>query len=286
MRKLRLPTVDFATAFSSAVSGVGDATLSAQYSLNMPNRATLELNYIAAAKAANLYSMNRLVATRGSDPVVAGTLRKSHLSKLYTQYFVAEKKPARNFYNKILVTANGKCPFCGDVGQVKNLDHYLPKANFPIYSVLPVNLIPCCRDCNSEKLNAFSTTQGGQSLNPYFDDDKFFDEKWIGARVVAGAPPIMEFFVLAPIHWTAVDQARVKAHFDDYSLASRFGVEAGVEISEAIQTRRTTLAGHSPAEYAAHLKEASDLSPALINNWRRVMYAALAADAWFCSHPH
>lgn len=265
---------------------MADPALVSQYLSAIPNRVVNETAYVNAAKAGALYAFPRVISTRGSDPVIVGTLKKSHLSKLYTQYFAADQKPARHIYNKLLVTANGKCPFCGDIGHVKNLDHYLPKANFPLYSVMPANLVPCCRDCNSEKLNSFSLTQSGQSLNPYFDDNKYFNERWISARVVAGAPPIVEFFVSAPAHWSADEQARVKAHFSDYSLASRFGVEAGGEISEAIQTRRTRLANHDPAEYADHLKEVSDISPALINNWRRVMYAALAADAWFCSHPH
>lgn len=286
MRKLPPPTIDFDTAFLEAVSGIGDLTLAGQYLSSITNRAATEAVYVNAAKAASLHAFPRVISTRGSDPVITGTLTKSHLSKLYTQYFAADQKPARHIYNKLIVTANGKCPFCGDIGHVKNLDHYLPKANFPLFSVMPSNLIPCCRDCNSEKLNSFSNTQAGQSLNPYFDDDKYFTERWISARVVAGAPPIMEFFVSAPAHWSAVEQARVEAHFSDYSLASRFGVEAGGEISEAIQTRRTRLADHDPVEYSDHLREVSDISPALTNNWRRVMYAALAADAWFCSHPH
>lgn len=286
MRKLTPPTVDFEAAFVAAVSGVADAALTGQYLSDMPDRGVAEAAYVAAATIANLYTFPRVLSGRGLDPLIVGTLKKSHFSKLYSQYFVPDKKPARALYDKLIVTANGKCPFCGDVGHVKTLDHYLPKANFPVYSVLPANLVPCCRDCNSEKLNAFPTTQDGQSIHPYYDDDKYFNERWLSARVVPGSPPILEFFVSAPVHWSPTEKARVEAHFSGYSLAARFGVEAGGEMSEAIQTRRTLLFGHSPAQYADHLQEVSDLSPALINNWRRVMYATLAADAWFCSQQH
>ena len=76
------------------------------------------------------------------------------------------------------------------------------------------------------------------------------------------------------------------AHFREYDLAERFGVEAGADLAETIDTRRTTLHGFSPLEYSDYLREKSENMSLPVNNWRRVMFSSLANDNWFCAHPH
>lgn len=282
MKKLSIPTVNFTEALAVTISGIGNAGAQLAHTNAFGNSAGIEAAYAAAAQAANLYTFPRVVGGDDLDPPVHGGLNKSHLTKLYTQYFVPEGKPARRIYDAIKVSANGKCPLCGGVGHVRTLDHYLPKANFPVYSVLPINLVPCCRDCNSEKLNAFSTTRDRQTLHPYFDHDRFFNERWIHARVIQSDPPVLEFFVAAPQTWHPDDQNRVQAHFVEYGLADKFSVEAGADLPETIQTRRTTMADNTAQEFSAYLAEKGQTPSLPINNWRRVMFTALAADPWFC----
>ncbi len=287
MRRLPAPTIDFCTALIEATNGIGSPVTQANIRAQIPppTAVAIEAAFHTGAQAALLYSFPRIASGAG-DPVVLGNLRKSDLTKLYTQYFVPKEKPARRLYDQLKITANGKCPLCGDIGHVRTLDHYIPKANFPIYSVMPGNLIPCCRDCNSEKLNAFSATLAGQTLHPYFDDAKFFDEQWVNARVIAGTPPVIEYYVSPPAHWSPTEGNRVAAHFAEYDLAERFGIEAGADLPETIYTRRTTLHGFSPHEYAEHLREKSENMSLHVNNWRRVMFLSLANDHWFCAHPH
>jgi hypothetical protein len=280
MNKLPPPQIPFADALSEAVSGVGDPTLGVRYTDAFANAAVIEAHYVQVASSAGLHALPRLVGP--DDPVVHGTLRKSELTKLYTQYFVPQGKPARAIYEKVKVSAGGKCPLCGGIGHVRTLDHYLPKANFPLYSVLPANLVPCCRDCNSEKLNAFANQKADQTLHPYFDHDRFFQERWIQARVIPTSPPVVEFFVATPAAWHPEDRSRVAAHFLEYGLGDKFSVEAAADLPETIRTRATTLAGHSPAEYSAYLWEKSQNIDLPVNNWRRVMFGALSMDQWFC----
>lgn len=283
MRKLKQPQITYQKAFDVAVSGVGSAAQQTHYHTHMPNCKTLEEGYVAAGKAASLHAIPRIASAPGSDPEVVPHLKKSELTKLYTQYFVPDKKPARAIYDELLVTTNGKCPFCGDIGQVRTLDHYLPKANFPLYSVLPANLVPCCRDCNTDKLNVFSLIAGDQSLHPYLDDDKYFTKKWIDARIIPGDPPVVEFFVSPPTSWLPLERSRVIAHFRDYNLAGRFGVEAAADLPETILMRKTIMELFSPKEYSNYLLERSQNSSIVANNWRRIMYASLSTDAWFCT---
>lgn len=281
MKKLSAPPVDFVTALASAISGVGDPVVRDAYTAALSNPLDIEMGYAARANAATLYELPRVSAAE--DPIVVGTLSRSDLVRLYTQYFVPEGKPARKLYGDIKVTAGGKCPLCGGIGHVRTLDHYLPKANFPLYSVMPTNLVPCCRDCNSEKLNSFPSVQERQTLHPYFDHDKFFVERWVHARVIPTSPPVLEYFVQPPNGWDDSDRSRVSSHFDEYKLAEKFSVEAAADLPETIQTRRTTLLESSPQEFSHYLAEKSRTMSFPTNNWRRVMFSALAADVWFCS---
>jgi len=286
MRKVQTPLIDHATALEKCLEGVGDPALLERYQEDLPDGNLVEADYLGHAQAATLYSLPRVSHQRGVDPIICGTLTKSNLTNLYSQYFVPETKPARRIYQRIKLASNGKCPLCGEIGHVRTLDHYLPKASFPLFSVLPGNLIPCCRDCNTEKLDAFSQTPGGQTLHPYFDADKYFVEKWVWARVHPGAPPLIEYLVTPPAGWTNDEKNRVVSHFDQYGLAERFSVEAGADLPETILTRRTTLSDHSPQEFSSYLLEKSNNIGLPINNWRRAMFACLAEDPWFCSHAH
>lgn len=61
------------------------------------------------------------------------------------------------------------CPMCGGFGN-GTLDHYLPKDDYPEYSVFSKNLVPAC-NCNSLR----GTTVKGRAspqrvIHPYFDD--------------------------------------------------------------------------------------------------------------------
>lgn len=72
---------------------------------------------------------------------------------LYSQY--DNSKTSINSLRNKIIEANGgcvllKCPIC-EVGFAKELDHYIPRALYPEYSVFPHNLIPICHECNNKK---------------------------------------------------------------------------------------------------------------------------------------
>lgn len=62
------------------------------------------------------------------------------------------------------------CPVCGSP-VTGDLDHYLPRAVYPEFSIMRANLLPACRHCNS---GVKGTTVHGEDprrfIHPYFDD--------------------------------------------------------------------------------------------------------------------
>jgi 5-methylcytosine-specific restriction endonuclease McrA len=75
------------------------------------------------------------------------------------------------------------CPMCGSLG-TGSVDHYLPKEEFPEFSVMAANLVPACFNCNSGVKG--QTYRGAKAqerfIHPYFD--KFADEVLWFTKVV------------------------------------------------------------------------------------------------------
>lgn len=61
------------------------------------------------------------------------------------------------------------CPLCGSP-VTGSLDHYLPRNQYPEFSIMRANLIPACMHCNSSAKG--TTVHGGNPrrfIHPYFD---------------------------------------------------------------------------------------------------------------------
>src|SRR5690606_34072146 len=101
--------------------------------------------------------------------VVGRVVSAEEMCSLYAR-MSRPKAAGRRYYNLIRsAPLHGQCPLCGH-RQVATLDHYLPKSEFPAFAVLPLNLIPACRDCNSAKLARVVLSANEQTLHPYYDD--------------------------------------------------------------------------------------------------------------------
>lgn len=60
------------------------------------------------------------------------------------------------------------CPYCG-IGEIDQIDHYLPQEFFPEFSILHKNLIPICGTCNEIKGSHIPGQNGKNYLHLIFD---------------------------------------------------------------------------------------------------------------------
>jgi len=127
-----------------------------------------------------------------------------------------------------LIAPLGKCPYCG-FGHVSTLDHYLSKARYPGFAVLPTNLVPCCGDCNHGK-GAGVSTANNQIPHPYYEAPAIETDTWLFASIEETTPARAQYSVLIPPGWPAALALRVQNYFRDLELAARFAVEAASEI--------------------------------------------------------
>lgn len=166
---------------------------------------------------------------------VNGVISKEEMVKLYDHKFVKQATVREKYYDKILATAkSGKCPICG-IGQASTLDHYLAKTLYPTYAVTPDNLIPECRDCNSNKSNKPIENIHEAPLHPYFDDvDEII---WLCADLISKNDVFVAKYYINPEIKTDNSDLydRFCTHLDLYKLKKTYSVQASTEISENTQ---------------------------------------------------
>ena len=282
MIKLNAPSYNFLQSLETCIEGItGNNALKAKIIHNKNALNEEGQSYLASAQTGELYTFGPVMCAKGEDPIVIDNLTKSELVKLYDTYYVKAGKPGRSVYNSLMLAADEKCPFCGGIGRPRNLDHFLPKAHFPIFSILPNNLVPSCRDCNMDgKGQGFAITKAQQVIQPYLDDMMFFNEQWVFASYTPSGndePGTFIYFVNPPGNWDADDKARVITHFTDFELAVRFATKASEELATSLtQINLLKELGISNDQVRQTLVEPVINGAPFVNHWRRGMYQALA----------
>lgn len=279
MMRLNEPQYDLDQVIDECILGVtGNSSLCLKLASSKANLNDAGRRYVSAARNGELYTIEPLNVD--GDPVAINFLRKSELLKVYEQYFRAQKKPARKIYDAILNAAQDKCPFCGGIGTPRNLDHFLPKAHYPQFSVLPNNLVPSCRDCNMDgKAQGFATSAEDQFIQPYSDNQIFFLDQWIFATYIAGNdsdPGEFEFHALPPEHWPEVDKKRARKHFKDFDLAKRYATKAAEQLGIVLAQIKSM----EQANIEINVIRSALLQPGVdaaqfANHWQKGMYQAL-----------
>ena len=169
------------------------------------------------------------------------------------------------------------------MGFAITLDHYLPKGKYPLFSILPHNLVPACRDCNTGKLSTTAVAIGEQSLHPYYDHSTFISDQWLFAEIIQSVPPSVRYFVQAPANWPIEDQDRVSSHFQLLKLGPRFSVLAANELASLRPLLIEFIAPLGEMAIKEHLNSRSlSESTTHKNSWKTAMFQALMNDAWYC----
>jgi hypothetical protein len=277
MRRLQKPTLQAIDVFDGCLTGIADQELANRFLAARPaiNAQFLEYEVKAAAHALDSF----VPCEWGKkEQIVVGDLRKSELVDLYSSQMANKKGEGRPYYDQLMMLAPlGICPFCG-FGHASTLDHFLSKAFFPTFSVLSVNLIPACKDCNTGK-GASAVGPNEQTVHPYFENEIIDTDAWLFAEVLQTRPATIRYYVNTPVTWPLDLSNRIVKYFKELDLARRFSVQASpeiIEISElmdmlvSLDTRRAHLATMAQIERTKRK-----------NSWKAPMYEALAASDWY-----
>lgn len=116
------------------------------------------------------------------------------------------------------------CPYCSTPDSPFHVDHYLPRSDYPEFSVFTLNLIPACATCNSRyKGKKYLNGDKRKYLNPYFDEFiktlKFLE----CSLLVDKNYLVVQFFINSSIEVDhPYEYQIIKSHFDNLHLADRY----------------------------------------------------------------
>lgn len=178
-----------------------------------------------------------------------------------------------------------RCPFCG-IGESSTLDHYLPKEQYPEYSIFPSNLVPSCATCNTRKRDRIldEETRVRMFLHPGYDLIPSLEFLAVQTRMEADAL-ILSYRLIRPVGMALRTFRHLQSHFRELNLADRYR-RMGLEHlgGQYPAFRRAYGLGEDAERVSEKLnQEAQDYEEASgPNYWLAKLYRALASDIDFC----
>ncbi|WP_366985281.1 HNH endonuclease [Bacillus thuringiensis] len=268
MLKLDIPNLNYQNILIKCVDGIQDKELQKKVYLNISNFINRAENYKELAKIGKLFQID-------------GELKDkfSYKEMIFLYGKLRDSKHSRTYYDYLLGTSID-CPYCG-VQLSASIDHYLPKMHYPMYSIDPVNLVPCCSDCNSKK-SEHKQLEGQETFHPYFD--KISESQFLFAKAVEIEGNVaFKYYLQQPDDLEDAAFIKLSNHFNKLQLEGFYSILASKEIHTQIYElkRLERMGGY---EEVANWLEDNYLTNlhAGINSWQTALYEGLRKDKWFC----
>jgi hypothetical protein len=273
MRKLELPASDVSAVIATCAGSIENRDLAARLLAAQAHFARLEQEYALRANTNTLYTFAVEEVTHG--------ISQEEMSWLYSRSFARKGSPTRPIYEALKMLAFGEiCPLCNQ-RIVRTLDHHLSKQDYPAFAVTPFNLVPACRDCNSDTLARRMRAPEDQTFHPYFDDVD--DEIWLYGYVAEMSPPVVRFEARPPPHWELGKRTKVEQHFRTFRLGTLYTTHAGSELQNIYGDVEVMARRGGALVIKDELTQRAVARRRVVRNtWQGAMYTALSASDWFC----
>lgn len=246
-----------------------------------PTRSRLRSVRSSVLQACQAYA----AAAPAVDSLAAAVLSDNERKALIHAYEVPTR-PMTELRAALLSPVDAaRCPFCG-IGESATLDHYLPKEDYPTFSIYSLNLVPSCGRCNTLKrrLVVDDGTNVRRFLHLYFDiipAQRFLHL----AVTVSGETIGLTYRVERPVGLPYSAYLQIESHFRLLRLADRYRIMSLDELrGRYAALLRLYGAGENAGRVKAMLTDEADTLTAAygVNHWRAVMYAGLGAHETFC----
>jgi hypothetical protein len=127
----------------------------------------------------------------------------------------------KNLKEYLKVDAEATCLFCA-LNEFDSLDHYLPRAVFPEFSMSSRNLVPICTVCNRDwKKQMWGGEKLRPFLHPYIDNLAAYDYLVCDVSIVSNAL-LIRFSIDSSKISDLILKKVFENHFANLGLATRF----------------------------------------------------------------
>ena len=247
---------------------------------NWDRKTLLEAKLITLEQAYDYYLENKN-KLEGMNPNSLLSWDKDLLLHCYNSDTIASES-----LKKQIKRLSYKCSYC-NIDRPREVDHYLPKEEFPEFSVLTLNLMPTCSTCNKKKgLRWKNSSNQRIFLNVYFD--YIPEEQFLFVKIVLlNGIPIVSFFVAKDLInevpteiWELINR-----HVTEFNLTSRYTEEVNDVIGEMTATllaKDITLDLESVRKILWDEAKAKEMFYGN-NYWKRVLYLNISENDELCN---
>lgn len=199
------------------------------------------------------------------------------------ELYDSKSQDTKDLKKEIKEISRTKCPYCG-ISESSHLDHFLPRAKFPEFSIYSPNLIYVCSICNSTYKGDDVVNSLGERkfFNPYFDnfiEDIQFLKCEI--KVENGIYPEFKFYIEDLSSSNDYEYKVIRNHFEAMHLQTRYMEQIVKE--EFKRFRNEYINKKSRIYYETSMDEIKgDIDKKLrgyqdenINNWEKVFWESL-----------
>lgn len=216
------------------------------------------------------------------DEGIPRVISDKEMEKVYTNFLVDKPdsdKVGRVIYNKILSnTYYNLCPYCSQ-REVKTIDHYLPKSKFINLAITPINLLPCCSDCNKSKLDNYTLLEDQMIIHPYFED--LSNEEWLGCKVVENVWPITFSYYILEVN-DPIFYSRLNYQFDLFELWKLYADNASREFNNRLKSLIREYNSNPDNKALEFINDnLESYRSENKNSWQTKMFDSLSKSSWF-----
>lgn len=124
---------------------------------------------------------------------------------------------------------------------VSTIDHYIPKDEYPVFCVMPRNLLPCCANCNSVKKQHWR--RGGRRLFLHFYHDLIPNLQFLtGVLTMYNNLPTIQYQLNQPAGMNTDVFDLISSHFERLKLLDLYSKGINVVIAEIKKSVNTAKA--------------------------------------------
>ncbi|MGE8553998.1 MAG: HNH endonuclease signature motif containing protein [Chryseobacterium jejuense] len=207
---------------------------------------------------------------------------KDYLIDLYQYKSAIIKKVKKKILDSQIITINATCQYC-TLNSINTLDHFIPKGDFPEFSVNPLNLLPCCSECNAKKSKYAYNGEESLFLNLYLDE--LPEKKYLKADFdFSNGVPIVTFDLYNPDDIEESLYRTISNHYKRLDLLERMRLKSNEVITEIINPIKGYYRfNHDVEEIKKFLREEEiEFQEAYgFNYWKSVLRLSLIEDTEF-----
>lgn len=218
--KLDKPEFSLKDIYPDCINHYRSSTRTALMESITQNLMNDEKRYVERIKTKELY-LEKEKHTHHKDITI------KDMVNLYDRKLLNKAYISRKYYDKIRLSSK-VCPFCGK-RQTSTVDHFLPKTIYPSFVVTPMNLVPCCKDCNINKDDIKFTKEENMFFHPYEEDTDAF--QWLIAKIEMKSGVIMFDFNVSDKYIDPMTFYRMYNQFHALQLKEYYDEEANIKFN-------------------------------------------------------